>query len=219
VTWTAGRCLTWSSTQIRYMVGAAVAVATGVFPLDFLRACMAIPSRVRLPRAPPHTLVLTNAKFDHARLPSGAVVPENLPPVLALAEAGEAARQCVQYPHSHLPCLPPPSTPYRCVHARSVSSSSLAAFRSSLSLSTSRRYPAPISPSRSRCISLVRPPNRESTFAACEAEPHARRHHLHRGILCASSPSLSHTRTHTHAHPRTLPSLSIVGVSGLIEAA
>jgi hypothetical protein len=96
------------------MVGAAVAVATGVYPLEFLRACMAIPSRVRLPRAPPHTLVLTNAKFDHARLPSGAVVPDNLPPVLALAEAGEAARQCVQ-PIS----LPHP--PYaHCIAARTL---------------------------------------------------------------------------------------------------
>jgi hypothetical protein len=80
------------------MVGAAVAVATGVFSLHFLRAAMAIPARVRLPRAPPHSLVLVNAVFDHARMPSGTVVPDDLPPVLSLTAEGDAVRRCALVP-------------------------------------------------------------------------------------------------------------------------
>jgi hypothetical protein len=134
------------------MVGAAVAVATGVFPLEFLRACMAIPTRVRLPRAPPHTLVLTNAQFDHARLPSGAVVPDHLPPVLQLAEAGEAARQYVH----------PLSLPTHRMHAVSLRTRSLCVLISGRlshrSLSTSRRdahLPVSLSPLLSIAIHLV----------------------------------------------------------------
>ena len=40
------------------MVGAAVAVAVGRFPLDFVAASLEVPARCSLPLAPPHTLVL-----------------------------------------------------------------------------------------------------------------------------------------------------------------
>ncbi len=42
----------------RHMVGAAVAVALGRFPLGFVAASLEVPARCSLPLAPPHTLVL-----------------------------------------------------------------------------------------------------------------------------------------------------------------
>ena len=39
-------------------MGAAVAVALGRFPLDFVAASLEVPARCSLPLAPPHTLVL-----------------------------------------------------------------------------------------------------------------------------------------------------------------
>ena len=42
----------------RHMVGAAVAVALGRFPLSFVAASLEVPARCSLPLAPPHTLVL-----------------------------------------------------------------------------------------------------------------------------------------------------------------
>lgn len=49
--------------QIRHMVGAAVAVALGIFPPELLEASLSVPARINLPLAPPSTLVLTGAEF------------------------------------------------------------------------------------------------------------------------------------------------------------
>jgi len=57
--------------QIRHMVGGAVAVANGHMPLDVLRAALAVPARVSLPLAPPHTLVLAATEFHPYRAPPG----------------------------------------------------------------------------------------------------------------------------------------------------
>jgi tRNA pseudouridine38-40 synthase len=53
--------------QIRHMVGAATAVATGRLPLQLIQASMAAPTRVALPLAPPSTLVLASADFSPFR--------------------------------------------------------------------------------------------------------------------------------------------------------
>ena len=47
----------------RHMVGAAVAVAVGRFPLSFVAASLDVPARCSLPLAPPHTLVLAGCWF------------------------------------------------------------------------------------------------------------------------------------------------------------
>jgi len=49
--------------QIRHMVGASVAVALGILPLELLEASLAAPARVNVPLAPPTTLVLAGAEF------------------------------------------------------------------------------------------------------------------------------------------------------------
>jgi len=78
--------------QIRYMVGAAVAVANSVISLEYLRSSMCIPARVRMPRAPPHTLALVHADFYPSRLPSGEVPPPDMPPALELEAPGAQLR-------------------------------------------------------------------------------------------------------------------------------
>ena len=49
--------------HVRHMVGAAVAVALGRFPLSFVAASLEVPARCSLPLAPPHTLVLAGCWF------------------------------------------------------------------------------------------------------------------------------------------------------------
>jgi tRNA pseudouridine38-40 synthase len=46
--------------QIRNMIGAAVAVARGIMPADLLAVALSAPGRVPVPRAPPHTLMLSD---------------------------------------------------------------------------------------------------------------------------------------------------------------
>ncbi|KAF5828336.1 hypothetical protein DUNSADRAFT_17770 [Dunaliella salina] len=50
--------------HIRHMIGAAVAVTRGLMPLDLLRASLHAPARTSVPKAPPHTLILTASKFS-----------------------------------------------------------------------------------------------------------------------------------------------------------
>jgi len=54
--------------QIRHMVGASVAAARGDVPGELVEASLKIRTRVTLPRAPPHTLVLCGSEFGHFRL-------------------------------------------------------------------------------------------------------------------------------------------------------
>ncbi|KAF5832298.1 hypothetical protein DUNSADRAFT_11835 [Dunaliella salina] len=49
--------------HIRHMIGAAVAVARGLIPREFLEAALSAPSRITLPLAPPHTLLLSDCEF------------------------------------------------------------------------------------------------------------------------------------------------------------
>lgn len=50
--------------QLRHMIGAAVAVARGSLPsAAVVAAALRVPARLSLPLAPPHTLVLTGARF------------------------------------------------------------------------------------------------------------------------------------------------------------
>ena len=49
--------------QIRYMMGAAICVARGVVPLDFLRCALSPPARVRFPLAPAEGLLLSGNEF------------------------------------------------------------------------------------------------------------------------------------------------------------
>lgn len=49
--------------HIRHMIGGAIAVAAGVMPLDLLRAALSLPTRVAVPRAPPHSLFLSDVHF------------------------------------------------------------------------------------------------------------------------------------------------------------
>lgn len=53
--------------QIRHMIGGALAVARGSLPLPLLRASLAAHARVNVPRAPPHTLVLSDCSFPPFR--------------------------------------------------------------------------------------------------------------------------------------------------------
>lgn len=50
--------------QIRHMVGAAVAVVRGVMPRELVELSLSAPGRVTLPRAPPHTLLLSGSQFS-----------------------------------------------------------------------------------------------------------------------------------------------------------
>ncbi len=43
--------------QIRHMIGAAVAVARGTIPLDYVEGCLRSPSRAIMPLAPPHVRI------------------------------------------------------------------------------------------------------------------------------------------------------------------
>eukprot|EP00200_Dunaliella_tertiolecta_P018396 CAMPEP_0202397978 /NCGR_PEP_ID=MMETSP1128-20130828/975_1 /ASSEMBLY_ACC=CAM_ASM_000463 /TAXON_ID=3047 /ORGANISM="Dunaliella tertiolecta, Strain CCMP1320" /LENGTH=659 /DNA_ID=CAMNT_0049001017 /DNA_START=2910 /DNA_END=4889 /DNA_ORIENTATION=+ len=49
--------------HIRHMIGAAVAVTRGLMPFDLLKASLHAPTRTSVPKAPPHTLILTASKF------------------------------------------------------------------------------------------------------------------------------------------------------------
>ncbi len=53
--------------QIRHMVAGAVMVGMGIIPPELLRAAVAPPVRMNLPRAPPGTLVLRDADFGKFR--------------------------------------------------------------------------------------------------------------------------------------------------------
>jgi tRNA pseudouridine38-40 synthase len=53
--------------QIRHMVGAATAVALGIFPLELLQASLSSPARINLPLAPACSLVLAGAEFSAFR--------------------------------------------------------------------------------------------------------------------------------------------------------
>lgn len=53
--------------QIRHMIGAATAVARGMLPLALLTAALAKGARVSTPRAPPHTLILSDCTFPPFR--------------------------------------------------------------------------------------------------------------------------------------------------------
>ncbi|KXZ42898.1 hypothetical protein GPECTOR_112g268 [Gonium pectorale] len=57
--------------QIRHMIGGALAVARGMLPLPLLRASLAGHSRVTVPRAPPHTLILADCTFPPFRKAGG----------------------------------------------------------------------------------------------------------------------------------------------------
>lgn len=57
--------------QIRHMIGGALAVARGSLPLPLLRASLAAHARVNVPRAPPHTLVLSDCSFPPFRKAGG----------------------------------------------------------------------------------------------------------------------------------------------------
>ncbi|KAL6749842.1 hypothetical protein V8C86DRAFT_2832298 [Haematococcus lacustris] len=50
--------------HIRHMIGAAVAVALNLIPQEVLVASLTAPARVSLPRAPPHTLLLSDCDFS-----------------------------------------------------------------------------------------------------------------------------------------------------------
>lgn len=58
--------------HIRHMIGGAIAVAAGVMPLPLLKAALAPPARVAVPRAPPHSLFLTDVQFHDFPRPAGA---------------------------------------------------------------------------------------------------------------------------------------------------
>ncbi|KAK3257351.1 hypothetical protein CYMTET_33559, partial [Cymbomonas tetramitiformis] len=77
---------------IRYMVGTAAAVARGLLPVEFVRAAMAKPARVSLPRAPPHTLVLVDAEFFPPKLPSGSKHEPGVRPSVVISSEGDVAR-------------------------------------------------------------------------------------------------------------------------------
>ncbi|GFR46264.1 hypothetical protein Agub_g7817 [Astrephomene gubernaculifera] len=53
--------------QIRHMIGGGLAAARGMVPLQLLRASLAAPARVTVPRAPPHTLILADCSFPPFR--------------------------------------------------------------------------------------------------------------------------------------------------------
>ncbi|KAF6263018.1 hypothetical protein COO60DRAFT_1492560, partial [Scenedesmus sp. NREL 46B-D3] len=50
--------------QIRHMVGAAVAVVRGIMPRELVELSLSAPGRVTMPRAPPHTLLLSGSQFS-----------------------------------------------------------------------------------------------------------------------------------------------------------
>lgn len=65
--------------QLRHMIGAAVAVARGSLPSPaVVAAALRVPARLSLPLAPPHTLVLTGARFG--AYPAKALAPGDVAP-------------------------------------------------------------------------------------------------------------------------------------------
>lgn len=50
--------------QIRHMMAVAISVATGKLPSDFVDISLSLPARVKLPLAPPMTLVLHGCTFQ-----------------------------------------------------------------------------------------------------------------------------------------------------------
>ncbi|KAF8062046.1 TMN7 [Scenedesmus sp. PABB004] len=50
--------------QIRHMVAVAAAVVRGIMPRELLEVSLSAPGRVSLPRAPPHTLLLSGSVFS-----------------------------------------------------------------------------------------------------------------------------------------------------------
>eukprot|EP00775_Hariotina_reticulata_P003564 gene3564-3832_t len=50
--------------QIRHMVGCAVAIVRGIMPKGLLDVSLSAPGRVTLPRAPPHSLLLSSSLFN-----------------------------------------------------------------------------------------------------------------------------------------------------------
>lgn len=83
--------------QIRNMVGAAVAVARGAMPPGLLAVALSAPGRVTVPRAPPHTLLLSDNEFS----PFARAYGDQPAPALArltgdalsLREGGRAAQE------------------------------------------------------------------------------------------------------------------------------
>ena len=80
--------------QLRHMIGAAVAVARGSLPsAAVVAAALRVPARLSLPLAPPHTLVLTGARFG--AYPAKALAPGDAAPWLGerleLRESGAGA--------------------------------------------------------------------------------------------------------------------------------
>lgn len=78
------------------MIGAAVAVARGSLPsAAVIAAALRVPARLSLPLAPPHTLVLTGARFG--AYPSKALAPGDVAPWvgdrLELRQAGAKAAE------------------------------------------------------------------------------------------------------------------------------
>lgn len=83
--------------QLRHMIGAAVAVARGSLPsAAVVAAALRVPARLSLPLAPPHTLVLTGARFG--AYPAKALAPGDVSPWLGdrlelRQNGGRAARE------------------------------------------------------------------------------------------------------------------------------
>lgn len=82
--------------QIRNMVGAAVAVARGIVRPELLPVALSAPGRVTVPKAPPHTLLLSGNEFS----PFAKAYGEDTPalarltgPVLTLKEGGRAEQR------------------------------------------------------------------------------------------------------------------------------
>ncbi|EIE24783.1 pseudouridine synthase [Coccomyxa subellipsoidea C-169] len=80
--------------QIRHMIGAAVAVARGTIPLDYVEGCLRSPSRAIMPLAPPHVLVLSETvmmqwRDEQAR----AMLAHTTGERLTLRSGGLAAQQ------------------------------------------------------------------------------------------------------------------------------
>jgi len=84
------------------MVGAAVAVAAGRFPLGFVAASLEVPARCSLPLAPPHTLVLAANWF--MPFPKGAACRRrrlSVNPLLYESDGGLKGRGWVIKRHDH----------------------------------------------------------------------------------------------------------------------
>lgn len=76
----------------RHMVGAAVAVALGIIPLDFIRGTLAVPSRAALPLAPGAPLALAANEFT--LFPECAARRPRLPLCLSLSPHSPLLKGC-----------------------------------------------------------------------------------------------------------------------------